>query len=44
MDDWVLQTYNIPSVTAELGNDSDFLQGWTVKSKETAFDICKDNF
>jgi len=44
MDDWVLATYNIPSVTAELGNENDFLSEWTVKDNLTAFNICKDNF
>jgi hypothetical protein len=36
MDDWVLATYNIPSVTAELGNESQYEAEWTVKNKETA--------
>ena len=37
MDDWVLATYNIPSVTGEIGNESDFNDEWTAKSKNMAY-------
>jgi hypothetical protein len=28
MDDWILATFNIPSVTGELGNENDFIEEW----------------
>jgi hypothetical protein len=37
MDDWILATYNIPSVTGEIGNIEDFIEEWTVKSSDKAF-------
>jgi hypothetical protein len=40
MDDWVLATYNIPSVTAELGDENQYLGEWTVKDRSTALSIC----
>ena len=43
MDDWVLATYNIPSVTGEIGNQADFEDEWTAKSKERAYQIVRDN-
>lgn len=43
MDDWVLATYNIPSVTGEIGNESDFLDEWTVSSENKAFEILTQN-
>ena len=43
MDDLVLATYNIPSVTGEVGNQADFEDEWTAKSKDRAFTIVKDN-
>ena len=43
MDDWVLATYNIPSVTGEIGNESDFVEEWTVSSPEKAYDIISKN-
>ena len=43
MDDWVLATYNIPSVTGEIGNESDFNDEWTAKSKNMAYEIVRDN-
>ena len=39
MDDWVLHEFNIPSVTAELGNDEYFTGEWQVKDKESALQI-----
>lgn len=32
MDDWILATFNIPSVTNELGTDSQFSNGWVVNN------------
>lgn len=43
MDDWVLATFNIPSVTGELGNQDDFIEEWQVKSSDLAWNILKDN-
>ena len=43
MDDWILATFNIPSVTNELGTDSQFSNGWVVNNAQEAFNICKDN-
>jgi hypothetical protein len=39
MDDWVLHAFNIPAVTAELGNDEYYTGEWLVKNKETALKI-----
>ena len=43
MDDWVLATFNIPSVTAELGDENQYIGEWTVKDKSTALSICQEN-
>jgi hypothetical protein len=43
MDDWVLATFNIPSVTGELGNQDDFIEEWQVKSADMAWSILSDN-
>ena len=43
MDDWVLATFNIPSVTGELGNQDDFIEEWQVKSSDMAWNILTDN-
>jgi hypothetical protein len=43
MDDWVLATFNIPSVTGELGNQDDVIEEWQVKSSDLAWNILKDN-
>jgi hypothetical protein len=43
MDDWVLATYNIPSVTGEIGNSNDFIDEWTAKSLDKAYSIVNDN-
>ncbi len=37
MDDWIVKSYNIPSVTVELGNNHDFIYEWKIESAETAF-------
>ena len=37
MDDWILATYNIPSVTGEIGNEDDFIDEWTVQSADKAY-------
>lgn len=43
MDDWILATYNIPSVTGEIGNEADFQDEWTVQSPQKAYQITRDN-
>lgn len=43
MDDWILSTYNIPSVTGEIGNENDFINEWTVQSADKAYQITSDN-
>ena len=43
MDDWVLATYNIPSVTGEIGNVDDFKEEWTVNSADKAYEIISSN-
>jgi len=43
MDDWILATFNIPSVTGELGNESEFIDEWTIKDSDKAFKILIDN-
>ena len=43
-DDFITATYGIPSVTAELGDGSEFLQQWVAASKEGAFHILMQNF
>ena len=43
MDDWILQSFNIPSVTAELGRENQYLEQWQVKSSDTAFEIMTEN-
>mmetsp|Transcript_31175 Transcript_31175/g.47705 ORF Transcript_31175/g.47705 Transcript_31175/m.47705 type:complete len:114 (+) Transcript_31175:1561-1902(+) len=43
MDDWILGTLDIPSVTAELGFEDSYVAQWTIKSKAEALKICEDN-
>lgn len=43
MDDWILDTFNIPAVTNELGEFSQYINSWQVRSKEEALKICEDN-
>lgn len=43
MDDWVLQTLGIPSVTNELGDEHQFHREWEVVSREAARDIVLEN-
>lgn len=43
MDDYILATFGIPSITNELGNETQYIGEWTVKSKDEAFKICDDN-
>lgn len=43
MDDWILATYNIPSITGEIGNIDDFIDEWTVISADKAFEIVTAN-
>ena len=42
-DDWIMETYGIPSVTSEIGYENQFIEDWVVKSKEMALDIVKNN-
>lgn len=43
MDDYILATFGIPSITNELGNETQYIGEWTVKSKDEAYKICYDN-
>lgn len=43
MDDWILGTLNIPSVTAELGLQEQYIDSWQIKDKETALQIMEEN-
>jgi hypothetical protein len=43
MDDWILDTFNIPAVTNELGEHGQYINSWQVRSKEEALKICEDN-
>ena len=43
MDDWILSTYNIPAVTGEIGDESDFRDEWTVNSADKAYEIISSN-
>lgn len=42
-DDYITATYGIPSVTAEIGQDDNFIDQWIVKNKETGYNIMKAN-
>ena len=42
-DDWALKNLNIPSVTNEIGSESQFHHEWEVKGRETARKIVLDN-
>jgi hypothetical protein len=41
MDDWVLATFNIPSITSELGTEDEFIGGW-FWSNRWNIESCKD--
>ena len=43
MDDWILGTLDIPSVTAELGFVDSYIDQWTIKSRSEALKLCQDN-
>jgi hypothetical protein len=43
MDDWILDTYGIPSITSELGNDEQYKDYWQNRSPGEALSILKDN-
>lgn len=43
MDDWVLSTFNIPSVTNELGTEDQYTDAWTVQSVSTGYQLCNEN-
>lgn len=42
-DDWITKTYQIPSVTSELGYPYNFVGDWVIKSKDMALDLVKSN-
>ena len=33
-DDYITETYKIPSVTSEIGDEEQFIDNWVIKSKE----------
>ena len=43
-DDYITATYGIPSVTSEIGYETEFLDDWVAKSKDISFDICDKNY
>lgn len=43
MDDWVLSTFNIPSVTNELGTEDQYTDAWTVQSVDTGYQLVNEN-
>lgn len=43
MDDWVLSTFNIPSVTNELGTEDQYTDSWTAQSSSTAYQLVNEN-
>ena len=38
-DDYILSEFGIPSVTAELGQQENFIDDWTCKSEEICVNI-----
>jgi hypothetical protein len=42
-DDYVMSTFGIPSVTAEMGYDGQYFKEWMCKNKKTSFDILSEN-
>lgn len=42
-DDYVLSEIGIPSVTAELGENDDFLNDWVCKNSQTCFNVLSLN-
>lgn len=42
-DDYILGELNIPSVTAELGTEGQYIEEWQVKNVDEAVKICADN-
>jgi len=42
-DDYMLSTYGIPSVTAEMGFYGQFVDDWTCSNKQICYDIIKEN-
>ena len=42
-DDFITETYQIPSVTSEIGTYDQFINDWVIKSKEQALDIVRLN-
>jgi len=42
-DDYMLATYGIPSVTAEMGFFGQYIDDWRCQSKGICFEILRDN-
>lgn len=42
-DDYILSEFRIPSVTAELGREGQYIEEWQNKNNEEAQKICEDN-
>ena len=42
-DDYILDSFGIPSVTSELGADSQYINDWKCSSAEVCFDILHQN-
>jgi len=42
-DDYMMATYGIPSVTAEMGFFGQYIDDWRCQSKGICFEILRDN-
>ena len=42
-DDYILSKFGVPSVTAELGEDSMYMHNWICKSQSVCFNILAKN-
>lgn len=42
-DDYMLATYGIPSVTAEMGFFGQYVDDWRCQSKAVCFEILREN-
>jgi hypothetical protein len=42
-DDYMLDTFGIPSITAEMGYFGQFINDWRCQSKSVCFEIIREN-
>ena len=43
-DDYVLEQFGIPSITAEIGSAADYLDDWLCKNEKMCFSLLNDNY